>query len=226
MKHTFYREWVYVLALIAMALGVAVTEAADFGVSMVVAPAYLLHLKLSPFFDFFTFGFAEYVFQGLLLVVMALLLRRFRVSYLFSFVTALLYGLVLDGFIQVMDCIPADMLWVRAILFVAGCLISSIGVSLFFHTYFPPLVYEMLVKEVSARFHIDIHRFKTVYDCSSLALSVVLSFFFFGFGHFEGIKLGTLICALFNGWLIGRCSQVLEKHFTFVDRLPLARFFS
>ena len=39
---------------------------------------------------------AEYCLQAVLLLAMCLLLRRFRVSYLFSFVTAVVYGVVLD----------------------------------------------------------------------------------------------------------------------------------
>ena len=37
---------------------------ANFGVSMVVAPAYLLHLKLSQYWNFITFGVAEYSVLG------------------------------------------------------------------------------------------------------------------------------------------------------------------
>lgn len=47
-----YNELTYLFALIFMALAVALTAAADFGVSMIVAPAYLLSLKVS----FLTFG--------------------------------------------------------------------------------------------------------------------------------------------------------------------------
>ena len=36
-------------------------------------------------------------------------------------------------------------------------------------------------------------------------------------------KLGTLLCALVNGWLIGRCSALLEKRFVFADALNLAK---
>ena len=46
-KHTFYTEFAYFFGILILALGTAFMEAADFGVSMIVAPAYLLHLKLS-----------------------------------------------------------------------------------------------------------------------------------------------------------------------------------
>ena len=38
-------ELAYVLGLVILAFGTALMERANFGMSMVVAPAYLLHLK-------------------------------------------------------------------------------------------------------------------------------------------------------------------------------------
>lgn len=95
-RRLFYSELAYLIGIFALALGTAFAERADFGLSMVVAPAYLVHLKVSEYLPFFTFGMAEYTLQALLLVILALIMRRFRVSYLFSFVTALFYGLTLD----------------------------------------------------------------------------------------------------------------------------------
>ena len=73
--------------------------------------------------------------------------------------------------------------------------------------------------------HVDIHKFKTGYDCVSCLISVILSFAFFGLWHFEGVKLGTVFCALINGSIIGVCTKIFEKAFTFKDGLKLRRFF-
>ena len=61
-KRTFYCEFAYIIEIIVLALGTALMERANFGMSMVVAPAYLIHLKVSQFLPFFSFGMAEYVF--------------------------------------------------------------------------------------------------------------------------------------------------------------------
>lgn len=224
-KHIFYTELAYVMGLLALALGTALMERADFGVSMVVAPAYLVHLKLSETLPFFTFGMAEYTFQALLLVVMMVVLRRFRISYLFSFVTAVVYGLTLDGAIGLVGLFPGESFPLRLAFFLLGMLFCSIGVSFFFHTYISPEVYELFVKELSAKYGFQIHKCKTVYDCVSCLLGVVLSFVFFGFGVFEGVKWGTIFCALVNGWLIGQCSGIFERIWRFEDRWALRRYF-
>ncbi len=75
-KRVFYTEISYVLGLIIMAFGAAFTEKADFGMSMVVAPAYILHLKVSEFLPWFTFGVAEYIFQGFLIGKFSKLLEK------------------------------------------------------------------------------------------------------------------------------------------------------
>lgn len=224
-QRTFYTEAAYVCGIVILALGTALMERADFGVSMVVAPAYLLHLKISQYFPFFSFGMAEYTLQAVVLVLLAAILRRFRLSYLFSFVTAVLYGLALDGCIALIALIPGGVLALRLVFFALGMLLCALGVSLFFHTYISPEAYELFVKECSARFGIEISRFKTGYDCVSCLIGVILSFCFFGWLHFEGVKLGTLFCALVNGRIIGLISRVLEQHFTFRDGLKLRRFF-
>ena len=97
MKRIFYTELAYVFGLVALAAGTALMEAADFGMSMVVAPAYLIHLKLSRTLPFFSFGMAEYTLQAFILALMCIALRRIKLSYLFSFVTAVIYGFLLDG---------------------------------------------------------------------------------------------------------------------------------
>jgi len=67
--------------------------------------------------------------------------------------------------------------------------------------------------------------FKTCFDLSMMLIGVAMSFAFFGLWHFEGVKLGTVICACVNGFIIGQISKFLEKKFEFRDALPFRRFF-
>ena len=220
-KKVFYTEISYVLALIIMAFAAAFTEKADFGMSMVVAPAYILHLKMSELFPWFTFGVAEYCFQGLLMIATIVIMKKFKMSYLYSFVTAVLYGTLLDFAMNVIAPLPDDTFMFRILWYVIGTVFCSLAVSLFFHTYISPEVYELIVKEISSKYNFNINKVKTAYDCFSTILGIIMSFAFFGFGVFEGVKLGTIICSVVNGWLIGRFSKLLESKFTFKDALSL-----
>lgn len=224
-RKTFYTEWAYVLGIVILAFGTALMERANFGMSMVVAPAYLLHVKLVKILPFFSFGMAEYTLQAGILLLLAAFMRRFRLSYLFSFCTAVFYGVVLDSMMALAAFLPAQAVVMRLVYYLLGMLFGSMGVSLLFHTYIAPEAYELFVKEVSAKVGMDIHRFKTLYDCVSCAVGVLMSFAFFGFGRFEGVKLGTIFCALVNGSIIGWCAKMLEAKFVFRDGLKLKAYF-
>ena len=225
-KRGFSSEAAYVLGILTMALGTAMMASADFGMSMVVAPAYLTYLKLSQTLPFFTFGMAEYLLQALLLVALGCVLRRFRLSYLCSFVTAVLYGLALDGAMLLMSLLPQTReIWIRCVYYALGIYITTGGVAFLFHTYFMPEAYELFVKEISRHYGLDLYRFKRYYDYTSMAVSVALSFAFFGLGQFRGIHVGTLVSALLNGPLIALHSRILDGHLDFRDRLKLRRFF-
>lgn len=139
--------------------------------------------------------------------------------------TAVLFGFTLDGFMLLAALIPREYLAVRIISFALGMFFCSLGVSFMFHTYITPQVYELFVKEVSAQFHLNINKCKICFDISCAAVGLILSFSFFGFGSFVGVKIGTLICTFLNGPLIALFSKIMEQHFEFRDLLPIRRHF-
>ena len=224
-KRVFYREIAYIFAIIFVAFGAAFTELANFGMSMVVAPAYILHLKLVEFLPWFTFGVAEYTVCTVLLVLMIIVIRKFKVSYLFSFITAILYGTCLDGAIFLLSFLPSDLLALRIVWFIIGTVICATGVSFYFHTYISPPPYELIVKEISGEFKLDINKTKITYDVSSTVVAIALSFIFFGLFNFRGIGIGTVILAVINGLLIGTISKIFERFFEFKDKFNFAKYF-
>ena len=224
-KWILYSEAAYILGLVILALGTALMEKADFGMSMVVAPAYLLHLKLVDTLPFFSFGMAEYMLQGVILVLLAIGMRRFKRAYLFSFVTAVFYGFTLDAMMALVSALGADSFALRALWYVLGMVVCSLGVALLFHTYISPEAYELFVKEMAEKTGRPIPGIKTIYDCTSCLIAVGMSFAFFGFGRFEGVKLGTILCALVNGTIIGMISKWLNGTFETKDAFALRRFF-
>ena len=214
-KRIFYCELAYFLGIVVLAFGTALMEKADFGMSMVVAPAYLIHLKISEYWPSFSFGMSEYVFQAVLLVLLSLVMGKFKKSYILSFATAFLYGTVLDIAMNTVALFPySGTLW-QVVFYIAGLIVCAVGVALLLHTYFPPEAYELVVKELSAKFKVPVGKTKTVYDLCSCVLAIILSVCFFR--AFVGVKWGTVLCAAVNGWLIGRISHLLESRFLLKD---------
>ena len=221
-----YSEAAYVLAMIILSFGTALMERADLGISMIVAPSYLLHLKVSQTLTWFSFGVAEYMMQTVVLVIVIILMRRLKLAYFFCFVSAMLSGVLLDIAIAVIALIPFEGFGARLVYYVVGMCIGSFGVGLIFHSYVTPGAYESFVKELAPKFGVDLGKFKTAYDCCSLLLGVIFSFAFFGFGNFVGIRLGTVVCALLNGTLVAFSSRLVDRLFYFEDASPrLGKFF-
>ena len=219
-KPRLSREFCYLPATVFLALGAALMSKANFGLSAIIAPAYLLSQILRV-----SFGTAEYCLQGLLVVAVCFAVRKFRWTYLLSFVSAFLYGMVLDGFLWLLSFSGEWGVILRISMMLVGMLLSSLGVSLFFKTYLAPGAYELFVKEVSTRYGWKLSRFKVIYDSVSCLVAVILSLAVFGSIFDRGIGIGTVLVALVNGWIIGLFSKGLDRIFDFYDRFPFAKYF-
>ena len=224
-KKPFPAEVFYIFGIVFVAISVSLMEKGNFGLSTVVGPAYVLYRKLSLTWPFVTFGMMEYTFQAFLLIIMCLVLRRFRLSYLFSFVTAVVYGLTLNAVLALTAPIPADTLAARILIYTAGLLIGSVGIACILHTYFAPEVYELIVKEIPKKYPVKLGTFKTAFDITFFITTILLSFLFFGIGTFVGVGIGTVVCSFINGTLIALVSGWIDRHFTVIDLLPIRRYF-
>ncbi len=219
-------EATYIVAILLLSLSVAMLTSANFGISMIVAPAYLLSLKI----EFLTFGRAEYVVQAVIFIVLCLVIRKFRPIYLTSFLTCLIYGLALDlwrmiPFFNTSVTPPESLaLWARILLFMGGFILTGFSVALFFKTYFYPQVYDFSVKCITARYHFKMFVVKTSVDFTMLGIGLILSFCFFG--KLVGIGWGTLVMAVLNGTIIGLFSKLFDHFFDFKPAFPkFASFF-
>ncbi len=222
-KHIFFQEIAYLLGIFLIELSISLMTKADFGLSMIIAPAYVLHLKISEFLPFFTIGMASYTLQLLLIISIILIRRKFKLSYFLAFVTSVVCGLLLDAINICLSGVIFSALAVRIIFFFVGVVICAFGVSLMFRTYIAPEAYDLFVKELSSHFNVKVSRFKLAYDLSSLAVAVILSFTLFGLGSLNGIGVGTVVCALLNGMLIGGFGKLLDKHFEFRPALKFVK---
>lgn len=211
----------YVLAIALLSFSVAMISCTDLGVSMIVAPAYILSQKLT----FLTFGQSEYVVQGVLIVVFCILMRKVRLVYFSSFATGLIYGAALDLWRLAVPHFNPDItppgslpLWLRLVYFTVGMTMTSLSIAMFFRTYLYPQVYDFFVKGVSEKFGLDRNKFKICYDAAFLAVSCAMTLILFR--RFVGVGIGTLVMTACNGVLIGVFGKLLDRYFVFEPRSP------
>ncbi len=216
-------ELTYLAANAILSLAVAMMTAADFGISMIAAPAFMLHQFSQSWAAFtLTFGQAEYVVQGLLFVLFCLLMRRFRPLYLVSFGTGLLYGGILDLW-RLIPCFAPDAVLsvpVRIVFFIVGELITAMAIALIFKTYIYAQIYDLFVKGVVEKYRLPQTKFKVAYDVVFLLVALIMSWTMFGSLTGHGIGVGTLIITAVNGVLIGGAGKLLDRFFVFEPTFP------
>lgn len=221
-KPVFHTELAFFIGLALLALGTSLTAYGNIGISMVVAPAYVLHLYVSQFLPWFSFGVAEYVFQAAVLLVLTLVLRKAKWGYLLSFCVTLLYGFALDGFMRLTAMLPQNF-YGQIIAYVVGAVICCNALSLLFCSYFPPEAYELFSKEIAAKLHKPVHKVVNVYNLCSLLLAVIFSLALFH--NIQGIGIGTVICAFVYGFIINFFQTLYGKLFRFEDKFPWRKYF-
>lgn len=217
-------ELMWILGTVFIALGVSLSMKANLGISMIAAPAFIIFEAISPYMSWLSVGVVEYVVQGIILIVMCLVIRKFRINFLFTFVAAIIYGYVLDMWILILGAEPFDEIYLRWIMLFLGIISTALGVACFFRTYLPLQVYELFVSEVSNKYGLKIGRFKWVFDSSCFVIAIILAFTIFGdvttfdwstipTTSFHSIGLGTICTTIFTAPMIMVWSKLLSLIF-------------
>ncbi len=217
-------ELLWIFGIVFVALGVAICSKANLGVSMIAAPAFIISEYISKINSIFSVGVTEYVFQGTILIILCLVVRKFNWKYLLAFGCAVIYGYALDFFMFLLGTNAFDTIYIRWIMLIVGDISVSFGVACFFRTYMPLQVYELFVAEVSSVFKLNINKTKWCFDISLLVISVSLALILFGdissfdwstigYSNFHSIGLGTLITTAINSPIIALCGKLIDKTF-------------
>lgn len=226
-KITIYSEFCYIIAIIMIAFAIAMAATTGLGLSVLNAPAYILSVKMN-----LSFTLTEYIVQGILFIIFCFVMKKFKLIYLGSFITGLLYGGVLL-IVQLIPHFDSDVtppgslpLYMNVIYFGLSLLLMSLAVALFLKSYFYPQIYDFFIKGVQIKYHINQGVFKTLYDLCFLIIGIVMSVVFFktlnGF-----IGIATLVMALFSGFLINLFTTILDSCFIFKPKfVSLSRLFS
>ncbi len=220
-KIKIHSETVYVLALLTLSFAVCMSAAADFGISMIVAPAYIMSQK----FTIFTFGQWDYILQGVLFIAFCICMKRAKPLYLVSFLTCVIYGTLIDMWRIIIPhfnpeiTAPGSMdTPIRILYFVLGMIMTGVAVAMFFRTYIYPEVCDLFVVGITKKYGLDRRKFKWCFDASCLLVSCVLTFLFFG--RLVGIGVGTFIITAVNSAIISFFGKLYDRYFEITPLSP------
>ena len=210
----------WLLGALLVSLGVAICNRADLGVSMIAAPAFIIHDALLQVTDVLSIGVIEYLVQGFIVLLTCLIVKRFNWRYLLSFLTAVIYGYFIDMWMLIIGTDPFEELWMRWVMLIVGDVVTAVGVAFFFRTYLPVEAYELCVHEIARVRKFNFHKVKWIFDFSCLAVSIILAFSLFGdvttfdwntiYTHsFHHIGLGTIVTTIISAPIIHLAGKVI-----------------
>ncbi len=212
-------EMAWLAGVLLCSLGVSLCTKAGFGLSMIAAPAYIIHYKMVNYFLWYSQGTSEYVFQGIMLVIMCIAIKKFKLRYLLSFATALVSGFAIDGWLYLLSGNGVyEAMPMRIAAFALGELLTGLAVAFYFRTDMPLQIYELFVKEIAEKFGFPTTKVKLINDICMLAFSVCLTIVL---NHsLVGIGIGTVIITVVNAPLISMFGRLLDKVFVFSPAFP------
>lgn len=216
-KHILRGEVALLVAVIINSFGVVLMLYSGSGISAISSVPFafsevLPHLSL---------GTWTYIFQGLLVLILMLLQKRFVPQYLFSFVVGFVFGKLLDANELWINILPST-LWLRILYFVISYLLISFGIALSNRCCLPIIPTDLFPRELSKITGISYSKIKISFDVICLAVTAAMTGICLH--HIDGLGIGTVLAAFTMGKVVGLMGDYLDRHVQFVSFLQKAHF--
>ena len=207
-KMLFRGEVALPVALVINSFGVVLMLYSAAGISAISSVPY----AFSEVFPALSLGTWTYIFQGLLVLSLMIMRKKFVPSYLFSFVVGFVFGELLDLHELWINILPDGLAW-RIAWFVISYVLLSVGIAISNRCGLPIVPTDLFPRELSGITKVGYPKIKIIFDVSCLVVTAALTFF--GLGHIEGLGIGTVLAAFTMGKAVGLCGDFLDRHFRF-----------
>lgn len=205
------------LGLALVAIGVALSIKSDLGTAPVSCPPYVASLIGGFNFMGFHVGtvgqYTMLMHMIFILLQIAMLRGKFKVSHLMQIPAAIVFGLLTDLAIWAFNWIEADTYSIRLLLMVLSIFLTALGISLEVAGKAWMLAAEMTNSAMSECFGIKFSNAKISFDIFLVAISALTAWICFGNLLGNGtetiIREGTLISALFTGLCIKFTDKII-----------------
>lgn len=157
-------------------------------------------------------GTWTYIFQGLLVLSLMIMRKRFVPSYLFSFVVGFVFGKLLDVHELWINILP-DNITMRIVYFILSYIILCFGIAISNRCLLPITPTDLFPRELADITKVSYSKIKIGFDVSCLAVTAGLKFFFLG--HLDGLGIGTIVAAFTMGKGVSIARNLINRKFGF-----------
>lgn len=186
------------------------------GISAISSVPY----AFSDVFPQLSLGTWTYLFQGLLILSLMILRKRFVVEYLFSFVVGFVFSELMDLHELWISVLPTGLGW-QIFYFLLSYFLIAVGIALSNRCDLPIIPTDLFPRELSDILEIGYPKVKIAFDVICLAVTAGLTFFCLG--HLDGLGMGTILAAFTTGKAVGLVGEFLDKRVRFLSILTQRR---
>lgn len=215
-KTIFRGELALLVAVVINSFGVVLMLHSGAGISAISSVPF----AFSQVFPHLSLGTWTYLFQGLLVLSLMLLRKKFVPPYLCSFLVGFAFGELLDLHNAWISLLPTA-LPLCFVYFIASYLLISLGIALSNRCRLPIVPTDLFPRELAQITHTSYAKIKIAFDVICLATTGILTFGFLG--RLEGLGIGTILAAFTMGKMVAVFGALLDRKFRFVTAPALAK---
>lgn len=165
-------------------------------------------------------GTWTYIFQGILVLTLMIMRKRFVPEYLFSFVVGFVFSELLDFYEMWIKILPYTLV-MRVIYFIISYIVICIGIALSNRCGLPIIPTDLFPRELSDITNVKYSRIKIGFDLACLAVTGGLTFLCLG--HIKGLGIGTILAAFTMGKGIALVGELIDRKFVFENFISLRK---
>lgn len=205
-------ELALLIVVLINSLGVVLMLQSGSGISAISSVPYAFSLVLPKL----SLGTWTYIFQGLLVLSLMILQKKFVPQYLFSFVVGFAFSEMLDVHKLWISGLPMGLGW-QLLYFVVSYLLLCFGIALANRCQLPIIPTDLFPRELSSIIGVKYSRVKISFDVICLAVTGLMTWLFLG--HLDGLGIGTVLAAFTMGKVVGLIGEAMDKKVRFVSVL-------
>lgn len=197
MEKINYKQYVYyILFVMITASGDALAFKGSIGVNAWEAVCqtvnYMSAIKV---------GTLMIVFNVLMIVIEALLMKKIKFTMILQLIVSLLVGSIVNVIVYLfLGNLSLTTYYSRLLMTILGFIISATGNGLLMNCQLAPFPYEGLCEQIALKINVDFAKLRQVFDIISVAFCITVSFI----GHYQlAIREGTIISMIIYSPIMG-----------------------